>query len=140
MRRPLCLAVSLSIVAFSQARAADPPTATSTPASPPTAAAEDPAASAQARAESQAKADAQANADAKAKAIDKNLRAQGYKPIKDNGTVRYCRNEQQLGSRFERPVCGTPEELGIAAEIGKEATATMQRVNGSQRPCLTGGC
>jgi len=124
-------------VAFSQALAADPPT----PAwSPTTSAAEDPAATAQAKADAKAKTIDQAKADAKAKTIDKNLRAQGYKPINDNGTVRYCRNEQQLGSRFQRPVCGTPEELGIAAQIGKEATETMQRVNGSQRTCPTGTC
>lgn len=138
LRNLRCLIVSLGVVTFSQALAADPPTpasapaATSLPAETPTAAAaDDPAAAAAA---------AKANAEAKTKAIDKRLRAQGYKPTTSNGIVRYCRQEQVIGSRFERSICGTPEELDMAAQIGKDATETMQRVNGSQRTCLSGSC
>jgi hypothetical protein len=146
MRYPQFLIFSLCIGALSQALAADQPPvfgqspAAATPSIATDAKTESPAA---ATAETQAKADAEAKAkavaEAKAKAVDKRLRAQGYKPINSNGTVRYCRNEQELGSRFQTAVCGTPEELDMAAQIGKSATETMQRVNGSQRICQTGG-
>jgi hypothetical protein len=100
VRHPLCFAVSLGVVALSQALAADPPTpaaaptAASAPASSPTTAApEKPtAAAAQAQAEAQAKADA----------LDARFRALGYKPVTRKGLRLYCHNEQQIGSRLER--------------------------------------
>ncbi len=104
------------------------------PQRPPTRLRQDPAAAAeQARAEAKAKAEAQAkaDADAKAKAIDKWLRAQGYKPRDVNGTLRYCKSEQQLGSRFERQVCGTPEELAFAEQQGKDTVRQIQQNNAS---------
>jgi hypothetical protein len=141
MRYTQLLIASLGIGVFSQALAVDPPsptsapTATAAPASLITAAPpQDPAAAAeQAKAEAKAKTDAQAkaDADAKAKAIDKRLRAQGYKPMNNNGTIRYCRGEQALGSRFERQVCGTPEELDFAEQQGKETVRTIQQMNSS---------
>ena len=110
MRHPLCLAVSLGVVAFSQALAADPPTpvaaptAASAPASSPTTAApEKPTASAQARAD----------------ALDARFRALGYKPVTRKGLKLYCHNEQQIGSRLERTVCNTPEELDFAILNGR---------------------
>ena len=130
---PLCIGV------FSQALAVDPPSAAAQPAAAAPASAttaappEDPAAAAQAKAEAKATADAQAkaDADAKAKAIDKRLRAMGYKPRDTNGTIRYCRGEQALGSRFERQVCGTPEELDFAEQQGKETVRQIQQNNSS---------
>ncbi len=117
MRHPLCFAVSLGVVAFSQALAADPPTpaaappaATAPAPSPTTAAAEKPtAAAAQAQAEAQAKADA----------LDARFRALGYKPVTRKGLKLYCHNEQQIGSRLERTVCNTPEELDFAILNGR---------------------
>lgn len=142
MRYTQFLIASLCIGVFSQALAVDPPSPAATqpaatvPASATTAAApaEDPAAAAeQARAEAKAKADAQAkaDADAKAKALDKSLRAQGYKPRDVNGTLRYCKSEQQLGSRFERQVCGTAEELAFAEQQGKDTVRQIQQNNAS---------
>jgi colicin import membrane protein len=135
------LIASLCIAVSSQALAVDPPSpaaaqsAASVPASSTaTTPAEDPAAAAeQAKVEAKAKADAQAkaDADAKAKALDKRLRAMGYKPRDVNGTLRYCRGEQALGSRFERQVCGTPEELAFAEQQGKETVRQIQQNNAS---------
>lgn len=130
-----CLIVCLGIVAFSQALAADPPTPAAAPAATSPPAQSQSAAAAEVQAAAQAKADAEA----KTKAIDKRLRAQGYKPMNFNGIVRYCRQEPVLGSRFERSICGTPEELDMAAQIGKDATETMQKANDSQRTC-SGRC
>jgi hypothetical protein len=132
------LIAALSIGVFSQAPAADPPSPTSAPAAPAsltaTASTQDPAAATeQAKAEAKAKAEAQAqaDADAKAKATDKRLRAMGYKPMNTNGTIRYCKSEPQLGSRFEHQVCGTPEELDFAEQQGKETVRQIQQNNAS---------
>ena len=117
MRHSLRFAVSLGVVAFSQALAADPPTpaaappAATAPAPSPTAVApEKPtAAAAQAQAEAQAKADA----------FDARFRALGYKPVTRKGLKLYCHQEQQIGSRLERTVCNTPEELDFAILNGR---------------------
>jgi hypothetical protein len=105
------------VVAFSQALAADPPapaaapTAATAPASSPTSAApEKPTAAA---------AQAQAVAQAKADALDARFRALGYKPVTRKGLKLYCHNEQQIGSRLERTVCNTPEELDFAILNGR---------------------
>jgi hypothetical protein len=138
MRYIQLLIAALGIGVFSHALAVDPPSPTSAPTAPVSLTAEaspqDPAAAAeQAKAEAKAKADAQAkaDADAKAKATDKRLRAMGYKPMNTNGTMRYCKSEQQLGSRFERLVCGTPEELDFAEQQGKETVRQIQQNNAS---------
>src|SRR5271170_6257882 len=139
MRYIRLLIAAVSIGVFSQALAVDPPSQqTSAPTAPAsltaTASSQDPAtATEHAKAEAQATADAQAkaDADAKAKAIDKRLRAMGYKPMNTNGTMRYCKSEQQLGSRFERQVCGTPEELDFAEQQGKETVRQIQQNNSS---------
>ena len=130
MRYTQLLIAVLGIGVFSHALAIDPPSPTSTAEASP----QDPASAAeQAKAEAKAKAEAQAkaDADAKAKAIDKRLRAMGYKPTNTNGTMRYCKSEQQLGSRFERQVCGTPEELDFAEQQGKETVRQIQQNNAS---------
>ena len=117
MRHPLYFAVSLGVVAFSQVLAADPPTpaaappaATAPAPSPTTAAPEKPTAAA---------AQAQAEAQAKAEALDARFRALGYKPVTRKGLKLYCHNEQQIGSRLERTVCNTPEELDFAILNGR---------------------
>jgi hypothetical protein len=117
------------VVAFSQAIAADPPTSAAAPtaatapaSSPTTAAPEKPtaaAAQAQAVAQAQAAAQAQAVAQAKADALDARFRALGYKPVTRKGLKLYCHNEQQIGSRLERTVCNTPEELDFAILNGR---------------------
>jgi Flp pilus assembly protein TadG len=117
MRHPLCFAVSLGVVAFSQAIAADPPasaaapTAATAPASSPTNSAPDKSTAAAAQ--------AQAVAQAKADALDARFRALGYKPVTRKGLKLYCHNEQQIGSRLERTVCNTPEELDFAILNGR---------------------
>ena len=73
--------------------------------SPTTAAPEKPTAAA---------AQAQAAAQARAEAVDASFRALGYKPVTRKGLRLYCHNEQQIGSRLERTVCNTPEELDFA--------------------------
>jgi hypothetical protein len=128
------LIVSLCIGTLSPALAADPPAPTPAATapvqtSPPAPVSAPTAAETQAKADTEAKA--KADAEAKAKAVDKRLRAQGYKPINHNGTLRYCRGEQAIGSRFETQVCGTPEELDFAQQNGKETVQRIQQMNSS---------
>jgi hypothetical protein len=105
------LIVSLCIGAVSHALAADPPTPASAPTStsapvqtsPPTPVSVPPSAETQA----------------------------AYKPVNHNGTLRYCRSETALGSRFPTSVCGTPEELDFAQQNGKETVQRIQQMNSS---------
>jgi hypothetical protein len=133
MRYLHCLIASLCVGALSQAIAADPPAPTPTATSAPVQKSELAPVSAPPAAETQVKADAEAkakaDAEAKDKAVDKRLRAQGYKPVNHNGTLRYCRSEQALGSRFPTSVCGTPEELDFAEKNGKETVQRIQQMN-----------
>jgi hypothetical protein len=110
MRNLQCLIVCLGVVAWSAALADEPhPAPTARPLKSP--AAEQPT-----KAETQSEADAKA----KANALDARFRALGYKPITRGGLRLYCHNEQQIGSRIERSVCGTPEELEFMALTGRD--------------------
>jgi hypothetical protein len=62
---------------------------------------------------------AAASLKATAEALDARFRALGYKPITRQGLRLYCHNEQQIGSRLERTVCATPEELDFAIQTGR---------------------
>jgi hypothetical protein len=104
MRNLGCSIACLCVLALSPVRADEPqPAAASTSDKQP------------------AKPDAQSEADAKAKAeaLDARFRALGYKPKIRKGITLYCHNEQQIGSRLERTVCATAEELDFAIQIGR---------------------
>jgi len=102
MRNSSGLTACLCVLALSAVRA-DEPRPAPAPAAPPT------------------KADTQSAADAKAKAdaLDARFRALGYTPITRKGVRLYCHKEQQIGSRLERTVCGTPEEIDFAILTGR---------------------
>ena len=56
------------------------------------------------------------------------LLSQGYKPRKGRGDdVLYCRSEPQLGSRFEKKVCLTGEQIKTATQDGKDTTRVLER-------------
>ena len=57
----------------------------------------------------------------------KALRHAGYKPENRDGKTLYCRREPQLGTHFDRKVCGTPEEIARSIQNSKDATADLQR-------------
>jgi hypothetical protein len=136
MRYVACLLISLCVGALSQTLAAEPPQAPAVQAAPSTPASSEATAAASAAsattAASGAKADPVKEADAKAQALalDKKMRGQGYKPkVNKNGITMYCRNEPEIGSHFERPVCGTPEDLERAALSSKEETERIQQAS-----------
>lgn len=102
MRNLFLLTACLCALTLSPVRAEEPRPAPP-PAAPP------------AKADTQSAADAKAQADA----LDAKFRALGYTPITRKGVRLYCHKEQQIGSRLERTVCGTPEELDFAILTGR---------------------
>jgi hypothetical protein len=63
----------------------------------------------------------------------KQMRGRGYKPVKRNGTLVFCRSEGELGSHFERQRCNTIDELKQAELSGKEYVNSIQQ-QGSPTP------
>jgi hypothetical protein len=63
----------------------------------------------------------------------KQMRGRGYKPVKRNGTLVFCRSEGELGTHFERTRCNTIEELKQAELTGKEYVKSIQQ-QGSPTP------
>lgn len=60
-------------------------------------------------------------------ALIKRMRARGYKPVKRNGVLVFCRSEGELGTHFERTRCNTLEELKDAERTGQEYTNQIQQ-------------
>jgi hypothetical protein len=57
----------------------------------------------------------------------KKYRSKGYKPVVHDGTTVFCRSEATLGSRLERQVCRTAEQLDEAAQASQDLTRDVQR-------------
>jgi len=66
--------------------------------------------------------------DAAADARLKKLRAAGYKPEAHGDEVVFCRREPVLGTKFQRKVCNTAEQLEAQASTGQDEVEEMQRV------------
>jgi hypothetical protein len=137
------LSFSLCIGVVSLAYAADP--TPPTPTTPPAATA--PTAPANTDAASTAAADKAAADQAKSPAAAaktsaspegltpdqvKTLRSAHYRPEVQKGVTYYCRSEAQLGTRFEKPVCGLPDD------ILRSIAANQQLVNQMQHSAYTG--
>jgi len=65
--------------------------------------------------------------DAPAEARLKKLRAAGYKPEAHGDEVVFCRREPVLGTKFQRKVCNTAEQLESASSTGQDELEQMQR-------------
>jgi hypothetical protein len=58
--------------------------------------------------------------------VDKKLRAQGYK-VETHGSQKvYCRIEPIIGSRFDKKVCATPEQMAEMQQNAAHDTDKMQ--------------
>ena len=57
----------------------------------------------------------------------KKLRAAGYKTEMHGKDVVFCRKEPVLGSRFEKKVCSTAEEIDNQMSSGRDMLETTQR-------------
>jgi len=73
--------------------------------------------------------------DAEAAAQLKRLKAAGYRPEAHGDEIWFCRKEAVLGSRFEKKICNTADQL-----IRQEADARMEtdkitrRISGDPMP------
>ena len=132
----LAVALASSVYAMEPPPPAPTTTPTSQPAAEPTA---DSSASTKAPA-----ADSKANpapklvltaGDSEAAAQLKRLKAAGYTPEAHGDEIWFCRKEAVLGSRFEKKICNTADQL-----IRQEADARMEtdkntrRISGDPRP------
>jgi hypothetical protein len=130
--RVIGLLTCLCLCQWSQALATDPSPAASAATQAPPAAAADVHTAAPASAPSPSTAAAVTSAATTAAtpdqgvpaAVDKELRAQGFKKEVRNNVTYYCRRETILGSHFEQKSCRTAER--IAAEH-TTARAVMER-------------
>ncbi|HEY0801792.1 MAG TPA: hypothetical protein VGD54_13170 [Steroidobacteraceae bacterium] len=66
-------------------------------------------------------------------ALIKTMRGRGYKPVKRNGTLVFCRSEGEIGTHFQRTRCNTIDELKQAELTGKEYVNSIQQ-QGSPTP------
>ncbi len=136
MRMIIGLFTVLSICALSQAMATDPPAqapAASAPASTtPATTGTSSATTDKDKAATTAAADGTKTVklvagDAAADERLKKLRAAGYKTEMHGKDVVFCRKEPVLGSRFEKKVCSTAEELDNQMASGKDMLESTQR-------------
>ena len=116
--------VSICVLPLSLAVAAEPDAKTAPAAQTSSVSAASPAAMAPAKA-GNAGADASKGADAEIQI--KRLRAQGYRSKTVNGVTMYCRGEIVLGSRFEKQMCGTADDLDKSSRNSKDITDDVQR-------------
>jgi hypothetical protein len=149
MRLAVGLFASLSLAAFSQAFAADPPSQSATPqgqqpaaaapaeSAPTTSAPAAPAPTASAPAAtaptaSTAPPATQPTSTAKTDKPEltpeeKNLLSQGYKLDMRGDQKYFCHSETSLGSRFPHKSCRKSEEILAGTQRSKDMTGDMQR-------------
>ncbi|MBS0422627.1 MAG: hypothetical protein JSR66_33280 [Proteobacteria bacterium] len=130
MRMIIGLFTIFSVGALSQALATDPPaeapkaTASSTtPATTPSTATDKTATTAKDGTKTVKLVAGDAAADERLK----KLRAAGYKAEMHGSDVVFCRKELVLGSRFEKKVCNTAEELDNQMANGRDLVESSQR-------------
>jgi invasion protein IalB len=61
----------------------------------------------------------------------------GYKLVTRNGETLYCQKTTQLGSRFPKEVCMTPQEYD---DMSRRAESDRQNFRKNSTLCGTGGC
>ncbi len=128
---------------------ADPPPNSTAPAAsqPATPAASTPAAAPAAAAPATSQSAATATKTASASATDattaatlageeRQLRDAGYSPEMHNGTMLWCRREEELGSRLgsRKKVCGTVEELSVLQRQAQEQFRQQSAATYSTNP------
>jgi hypothetical protein len=138
------LSISMCMGVGAQAFATDPPNsappAATTATAPPATATE----SATADAASTAAADKAKTAATAAKTATppngvtpdqaKTLRGAGYKSEVRNGVTSYCHSETQIGSRFDKQVCGSPDEILRRIAASQELVNQMQHTTINSSP------
>ncbi len=126
MRMQAVLFVSLSLGAFSQGFADDPPATSAAPVQ--ATAASSNTSTAVTTATTPPASDNKAAADAALVAQTHRLRTAGYKPKEKNGVTLWCKQDTALGSRLTQVErCGSPEQIEQSVQDAKDAVEKMQR-------------
>jgi len=133
MRMIVGLFTILSVGALSQAMATDPPAETPKAATSTTA----PATSTSSTTTDKATTTATSSdgtktvklvaGDVEADTRLKKLRAAGYRAEMHGNEVVFCRKQPVLGSRFEKKVCNTAEEIDNQMSNGRDVVENTQR-------------
>ncbi len=58
---------------------------------------------------------------------DRKAMAQGYKISMMRGEKYYCRNEVIVGTRFDRKVCMTPEQMAATQQKSQDDVERLQK-------------
>jgi hypothetical protein len=131
MRKLIGLLAVISIAGVAPAFATDPPPATTTSDTASTPAKTEPSADAKATTTTTTKpVDGQVKlvaGDSEADKQLKRLKAAGYKPEVHGGEVVFCRKEAILGSRFEKKMCNSAENLEQQMNNAQEMASQAQR-------------
>ena len=139
MRMIIGLFTVLSVGALSQAMATDPPvetpkaaTSTSAPSSTAPAATSTSSTTTDKATTTASSSDGTKTVklvagDAEADARLKKLRAAGYRAEMHGNEVVFCRKQLVLGSRFEKKMCNTAEEIDNQMSNGRDVVENTQR-------------
>jgi len=66
--------------------------------------------------------------------------AMGYKPVERHGDVYYCRREVETGSRFDKQICRTGDEVKRLTQASKDTVTQFQGTGGCRSIDRPGAC
>lgn len=75
--------------------------------------------------------------DSNRESVLRQARTQGYKAQQRNGQTIYCRREGTIGTRFEKTVCLSEDEL---VEVSLQRAAAQQDAMNHAQTCSGPGC
>ena len=71
--------------------------------------------------------------------VNQDLLKKGYKVVKRDGKIGYCRAEQMTGTQFKKTICLTEDQIREEARRTTETSDSMERQRWNP-PCMPGKC
>jgi hypothetical protein len=71
--------------------------------------------------------------------VNQDLIRKGYKVVKRDGKVGYCRAEQMTGTQFKKTICLTEDQIREQARRTTETSDSMERQRWNP-PCMPPAC
>lgn len=71
--------------------------------------------------------------------VNQDLLKKGYKVVKRDGKIGYCRAEQMTGTQFKKTICLTEDQIREQARRTTETSDSMERQRWNP-PCMPGKC
>ena len=71
--------------------------------------------------------------------VNKDLLKKGYKVVKRDGKIGYCRAEQMTGTQFKKTICLTEDRIREQARRTTETSDSMERQRWNP-PCMPPAC